>query len=124
MDPSKLRALLYEKDKQKGSAINPSNVSHPNLGSQNLGGNSLNMPQKLSQPKAMSPGLSNPMGFAQPISQMPKPASTGMPKTLGAPKMTLPHPTAAPAIISQQPGLPKPPKFGRMKKLLKPTKEF
>jgi hypothetical protein len=64
------------------------------------------------------------MGFHQPISNMPKPASTGMPKTMGAPKMSLPNPTAAPSIIGQQPGLPKPAKFGRTKKLLKPTKEF
>ena len=123
MDPNKLRALLYEKDKQK-SAISPTSVSRPNLGSQNLGGNSLNVPSNKSAPTAMSPGLPNPMGFHQPVSNMPKPASTGMPKTLGAPKMTLPNPTAAPSIIGQQPGLPKPAKFGRMKKLLKPTKEF
>lgn len=125
MDSGKLRALLYEKDKQKGaSTLSPPSVTNPNLGSQNLGGNSLSMPQKLSQPTAMSPGLPNPMGHAQPISNMPKPPSTGMPKTMGAPKMTLPNPTAAPSVIGQQPGLPKPAKFGRMKKLLKPTKEF
>ena len=125
MDPAKLRALLYEKDKQKGSqTITPSSISNPNLGSQNLGGNSLSVPQKLSAPKPMNPGLPNPMGFHQPISNMPKPPSTGMPKTIGAPKMNLPNPTAAPSIIGSQPSLPKPAKFGRMKKLLKPTKEF
>jgi hypothetical protein len=123
MDPAKLRALLYEKDKQK-SAITPSSVISPNIGSQNLGGNSLHMPSNKSAPTAISPGLPNPMGHAQPISSMPKPASMGMPKTIGAPKMTLPNPTAAPSIIGQQPGLPKPAKFGRMKKILKPTKEF
>jgi hypothetical protein len=53
MDPNKLRALLYEKDKQK--AINPTGVNNPNLGSQNLGGNSLNMPSNKSAPSAMSP---------------------------------------------------------------------
>lgn len=125
MNPAKLRALLYEKDKQKGSStLYPPNVTKPNLGSQNLGGNSLTMPANKSTPNSMSPGLPNPMGHSQPIGGMAKPAPTGMPKTLGAPKMTLPNPTASPSIVGQQPGLPKPAKFGRMKKLLKPIKEF
>ena len=123
MNPAKLRALLYEKDKNPSSAINQSSISKPNLGSSMPGG-SLTMPSNKSAPTAMSPGLPNPMGHAQPISSMAKPASTGMPKTMGAPKMTLPNPTAAPSIVGSQPGLPKPAKFGRMKKLLKPTKEF
>jgi hypothetical protein len=125
MDPAKLRALLYEKDKTSGkNTISPTSVTKSNLGSQNLGGNSLSVPQNKSAPSPMSPGLPNPMGFHQPVSQMQKPASTGMPKTIGAPKMTLPNPTAAPSVIGQQPSLPKPAKFGRTKKLLKPTKEF
>lgn len=107
MDQSKLRKLLFEKDKLSGGQ-NPSQ----------------SMPMNKSTPHPMSPGLPNPMGNSQPISSMSKPASTGMPKTIGAPKMSLPNPTAAPSVIGQQPSLPKPAKFGRMKKLLKPTKEF
>jgi hypothetical protein len=123
MDPAKLRALLYEKDKLGGKTINPTGVTNPNTGS-HMGSPSFTMPQNKSTPMPMHPGLSNPMGNAQPISSMPKPPSMGIPKTIGAPKMTLPNPTAAPSIVGQQPGLPKPARFGRTKKLLKPTKEF
>lgn len=130
MNPSKLRALLYEKDKNPSagsknpsSAINQSSISKPNLGSSMPGG-SLTMPTNKSAPTAMSPGLPNPMGHAQPISSMPKPPSMGMPKTIGAPKMTLPNPTAAPSIVGQSASLPKPARFAKTKKLLKPTKEF
>lgn len=118
MDKNKLRALLYAKDKNSGFA------TKPNLGSQNLSGNSLGVPMNKSAPHSMSPGLPNPMGMSQPISDMPKPPNMGMPKTMGVPKMSLPNPTASPKIIGSQPSLPKPAKFGRMKKLLKPTKEF
>lgn len=110
MDPGKLRALLFEKDKQKNSS--------------GMSSSGQSMPSNKSSPHPMSPGLPNPMGMSQPINSMAKPQNPGMPKTMGAPKMSLPNPTAAPSVIGSQPGLPKPTKFGRMKKLLKPTKEF
>jgi hypothetical protein len=121
MNPGKLRALLYEKDKnpQAGakptSAINNTGLSNPTLGNK-LPGGSISMPVNKSAPGAMSPGLPNPMGMAHTLNAAPKAPSM--------PKMSLPNPTAAPSVIGQQPSLPKPARFGRMKKALKPTKEF
>lgn len=107
MDPAKLRALLFEKDKQKNSS-----------GMSNSG---QSMPMNKSSPNSMSPGLPNPMGFHQSINSMQKPQSIGMPKTMGSPKMNLPNPTAAPSVIGKQPSLPQ---FGKMKKALKANKGF
>jgi hypothetical protein len=62
----------------------------------------LSMPVNKSAPKSMSPGLPNTMGI-------PK-----------APSMGLSNPTAAPSL----PSMPKQPRFAKLKKALKPTKEF
>jgi hypothetical protein len=75
----------------------------------------LSMPVNKSAPKSMSPGLPNPMGIS-------KPSTMGNPGmgTMSPPKLTLPNPTAAPSL----PSMPKNPRFAKLKKALKPTKEF
>lgn len=103
MDKNKLRALLYEKDKQKSQSGMPSS--------------GLSIPQNKTTPMSMNPGLTNPMG-------MHKSTNGVIPKAAGSPKMSLPNPTAAPSIVGSSPKLPKPARFSRMKSILKPTREF
>jgi len=64
--------------------------------------NALSVPQNKSTPMSMNPDLGKS----------------------SVPKMRLPNPTAAPSVIGSVPKLPKPARFARMKKMLKPAKEF